>query len=176
MQCFWAYVTRPTGMSVFPSRIGARKGDSCIKAWGLLLRIGCNFPRRSTMIICGLLTRAKKISFIFRTANSNPGPKGNQGKSPAVASGPKKDDKEEATEVTPEDIPKLTPAESPFHEFRLQLMQIKEQIQTMQAMQQWLLTSMRPLQQQHPMQMMQPMQQMQPMGMLANQAMTPFAR
>ena len=104
------------------------------------------------------------------------GPKGTQGKSPAVASGPKKDDKEEATEVAPEDVAGVTPAGSPFHEFRLQLMQIKEQIQTMQAMQQWLLTSMRPLQQQHPMPLMQPMQPLQSMGMLANQAMTPFAR
>ena len=104
------------------------------------------------------------------------GPKGNQGKSPAVASGPKKDDKEEATEVAPEGVAGVTPAGSPFHEFRLQLMQIKEQIQTMQAMQQWLLTSMRPLQQQHQMPLMQPMQPMQSMGMLANQAMTPFAR
>ena len=30
---------------------------------------------------------------------------------------------------------KLTPDDSPFHEFRLQLMQMKEQIQTMQVMQ-----------------------------------------
>ena len=33
---------------------------------------------------------------------------------------------------------KMTPDDSPFHEFRLQLMQMKEQMQTIQAMQQWL--------------------------------------
>lgn len=68
---------------------------------------------------------------------------------------------------------KMTPDDSPFQEFRLQLMQMKEQMQTIQAMQQWLLTSMRPFQSQHP---MQPVQAMQPMGLMANQAMTPFAR
>ena len=105
------------------------------------------------------------------------GPKGNQGNSSSGASksdgntkgGSKKNAEEEVTDGKA----KLTPDDSPFHEFRLQLMQMKEQIQTMQAMQQWLLTSMRPFQHQLP---LQPTQPMQPMGLLANQAMTPFAR
>ena len=105
------------------------------------------------------------------------GAKGNQENSLSGASksdGHTKKGSKEEKENANDGNGKMTPDDSPFHEFRLQLMQMKEQMQTIQAMQQWLLTSMRPFQSQHP---MQPLQAMQPMGLLANQAMmTPFAR